>query len=237
MLVPSSERFPAEHLIQGYAGTVIVWKAHRLNLGAYIRNMDNLVYSKDAKKLFNSTMSFWEDATDTGKGHSKGIEAYYEFTGKELHVRLSATLAKSSRWGFEKVNGGKSFHAPFDRGYMTNLSMEWKRIYMSFICQGGNWVNGAPAKYYAYLPGTETPLELEYYSNVNNHQMPALIRLDAGYRIEWMRENVSRSLQLGVFNLLNRFNPFTVYYDTEADGWKELALFRIMPNITYRVSF
>ena len=80
-------------------------------------------------------------------------------------------------------------------------------------------------------------MELLYFSSVNNYQMPALVRLDVGYRFQWQNKRASHELNLGVYNVLNHFNPFTVYYDTKEDTWKELALVPILPNISYRVSF
>ena len=78
---------------------------------------------------------------------------------------------------------------------------------------------------------------LDYYASVNNHQMPAVIRVDAGYQHVWQGKKLKHTLRIGVCNLLNHFNPFTVYYDTIDGTWKELALLPILPNFSYVVSF
>jgi len=67
--------------------------------------------------------------------------------------------------------------------------------------------------------------------------MPPVIRLDAGYELKWKGVKTSHSLKLGIYNVLDHFNPFTVYYDTVKETWKELALMPIMPNFSYRVAF
>jgi len=48
---------------------------------------------------------------------------------------------------------------------------------------------------------------------------------------------VQNDLNLGVCNLLNHFNPYTVYYDTKEEAWKEMALLPILPNFSWRVEF
>ena len=67
--------------------------------------------------------------------------------------------------------------------------------------------------------------------------MPPVIRLDAGYRLHFGKGRLKHELQLGVCNLLNRFNPYTVYYDTADEQWKELALLPILPNFSYKIIF
>ena len=67
--------------------------------------------------------------------------------------------------------------------------------------------------------------------------MPALVRLDIGYQLRWRRGRTAQELNLGVFNVLNHYNPFTIYYDTKEEVWKQLALIPILPNLSYRISF
>ena len=160
----------------------------------------------------------------------------YQYQGDELQVQASATVSKSTRKGFSQVNDGKPFHAPFDRRLVSNLSVQWKAFNLNFTWQDGNWVNGAGERYTVIDPQGKEVI-LEYFSSINNFQMPALIRLDIGYRRQWRKDRFDHELSLGVFNVLNHFNPFTVYYDTKDETWKELALIPIMPNISYRISF
>ena len=234
--VPTTAKIPAESMMQGYAGLVAAFGHSTLSAGVYAKSLDNVIYFKDAQNFFDSSIASWEDEIDLGKGDSKGVELMYLFQGKELFVQSSLTVSKSTRWGFSEVNGGKPFHAPFDRRLVGSLSAEWKGAGITFTYQDGNWVNGR-GESYTVLDQDGKRVELDYYSSVNNHQMPALIRLDVGYRIKWQKGPKAHELNLGVYNVLNHFNPFTVYYNTGEKTWKELELIPILPNLSYKVSF
>lgn len=48
---------------------------------------------------------------------------------------------------------------------------------------------------------------------------------------------VEHDINLGICNVLNRFNPFMMYYDTYSSGWKMVAMLPILPSLSYRLSF
>ena len=234
LMVPASEELPAERLTQGYVGLELTFGKSQLTAGAFTREMDNLVYYKNAGDLFSGAQTAWAEAVDVGKGDARGIELLYEYGGKDFYAKASATLAKATRKEFPTVNEGRPFHAPFDRRVVVSATLEWRRISLSFIYQDGNWVNGRGERYALPLPDGES-VSLEYYGAVNNHQMPRLIRLDVGYRLHWTWGRVSNELSLGICNLLNHFNPYTVYYDTKEGVWKEMSLLPILPNFSWRI--
>lgn len=236
LIVPAAAALPAEELMQGYAGLELSFGRSLLSAGAFIREMDHLVYYRDASNLFSPVQAEWEETVDVGKGDARGIELLYEYNGDAFYARASATVSKATRKEFPSVNEGQPFHAPFDRRVVANASVEWKGISLSFIYQDGNWVNGRGERYVMKSP-FGSPLNLEYFSGINNHQMSPIIRLDANYRIQWKRGRVANELNLGVCNLLNHFNPFTLYYDTAEEIWKEMALLPILPNFSWRIEF
>ena len=236
LIVPASAEMPAERLMQGYAGVELTFGRNQLTAGAFWREMENLVYYKDAGDLFSGAQTAWADAVDVGKGDARGIELLYEFSGRDVYIKASATLSRATRKEFPTVNEGRPFHAPFDRRVVAGAMVEWHRISLSFTYQDGNWVNGRGERYAVPLPGDES-VSLDYFGAINNHQMPSIIRLDAGYRFKWQWGRVSNELNLGVCNLLNHFNPYTVYYDTKEGVWKEMALLPILPNFSWSFSF
>ena len=67
--------------------------------------------------------------------------------------------------------------------------------------------------------------------------LPTVIRLDLGWEKEFRTGKVDHMLNLGVCNVTNHFNPFMLYFDAQAETWKEIALMPIMPNFSYRISF
>lgn len=236
LIVPASAEMPAEQLLQGYVGLELTFGKNQLTVGAFTREMKNLIYYKDAGELFSGIQTAWADAVDIGNGDARGIELLYEYSGRDFYAKASATLSKSSRKEFPTVNEGRPFHAAFDRRWVGNVTVEWKGISLSFIYQDGNWVNGRGEHYTVPLPDGEL-VALDYFSSVNNHQMPPIIRLDAGYCFKWHWGQVANELNLGVCNLLNHFNPYTVYYDTKDGVWKEMSLLPILPNFSWRIEF
>ncbi len=86
-----------------------------------------------------------------------------------------------------------------------------------------------------HIPGTEWTAD--YFSGVNNYHMPPVIRLDVGYEFSFHSGRFQHDVRLGICNLLNRFNPFMLYFDSKTESWKELALLPILPNFSYRISF
>ena len=236
LLIPSSVRLPIETMTQGYLGFVFTIGKSTLSAGAFTRKMENLIYYKNASDFFSGVQTEWVEAVDIGNGDASGVELLYEFNGKDFYAKASATLAKATRKDFKNVNEGRPFHAPFDRRFVANIMAEWRRINLTFIYQDGNWVNGRGETYDVHLLGDED-VTLQYFSGVNNHQMSPIIRLDVGYRMSWKGKHLSHDLNIGVCNVLNHFNPYTVYYDTKMGEWKEIALLPILPNFSYRLSF
>ena len=234
LIVPATAEMPAEQLMQGYGGLVVTCGKSQLTLGAFAREMNHLVYFKDAGDLFSGAQMAWNEAVEVGKGDARGVELLYEYGDRDFYTRASITFSQTSRKEFPTINEGRPFHAPFDRRTVANATLEWRKISLSFIYQDGNWVNGRGERYSVPLPGEEM-VDLEYFSAVNNHQMPPVIRLDAGYRLEWHWGRVYNQLSLGVCNLLNHFNPYTVYFDTKEEVWKELSLLPILPTFSWRL--
>ncbi|MDO4826575.1 MAG: hypothetical protein Q4B16_03340 [Bacteroidia bacterium] len=46
---------------------------------------------------------------------------------------------------------------------------------------------------------------------------------------------VKQTLNLGVYNLTNRHNPFMLTYSPDTKEWKKVSLIPIMPSFSYRI--
>ena len=233
VIVPSGRTAPPEYALQGNLGFSLTLGRHSASLGGYYKRMGNLVYYKYAQALFTDAFAGWEHSVDVGKGNSYGGEFLYEYLGRDLYFRTAYTLSKTDREGFATVCGGGKFHARFDRRHMLNVQGRWKGISLAMTLQSGHWENGAPLTYQICLPGLETTAE--YYEGVNNFQMPTVFRLDLGYERSFRSKRAGHTVNLGVCNMTNHFNPFMLYYDAQAEGWKMLALLPIMPNFNWRL--
>ncbi len=235
VIVSSGRTAPPEYALQGNLGFSLSLGRHSASLGGYYKRMGNLVYYKYAQALFTDAFAGWEHSVDIGRGNSYGGEFLYEYLGKDLYFRTAYTLSKTDREGFATVCDGGKFHARFDRRHILNVLGRWKGVSLAMTLQSGHWENGAPLTYQIHIPGLET--EAEYYEGVNNFHMPTVFRLDLGYERSFRSKRAEHTVNLGVCNMTNHFNPFMLYYDAQAEGWKMLALLPIMPNFNWRVTF
>lgn len=235
MIVPSGTLVSPETALQGNVGLTARARSHAVSLGGFYKTMDNLIYYKYAQSLFSGALASWEDHVDIGKGTSFGTEFLYEYQGKDLYARIAYTLSKTTRYDFPETNMGRPFHARFDRRHVVNATAQWKGISAAMTVQSGHWENGAAETYPMSLPGMIWIAD--YYSGVNNYHMPTVFRLDLGYEICFNIGRVENTVNLGVCNVTNHFNPFMLYFDTRTESWKEIALMPILPNFNYKISF
>ena len=245
MIIPSSRQWRPEHALQFYAGAHYREGVHALTAGAYWKRMWNLVYYPDATAMFSSAMGNWAEKIVSGDGWSRGLEFSYEYEARRLHGRLSYTLSKTDR-RFEGVNDGNRFPAKFDRRHILNVNADWliregERTDIGltglFTYQSGNMetvpIGAAPG----YDADGKEAVWIRVFGSLNNYRMPALIRLDLGLYFQFRKNERPRTLTLGVYNVLNRHNPFQVLYDSTREQWQQVYLFPIMPNISYKVAF
>jgi hypothetical protein len=235
MLVPSVSSVKPETMLQAGLGVDLVFGAHSLQLGYFQKRMDGLVYYQYATSLFNGALAAWEDHVDTGLGYSYGGEFLYEFLTPDWQVQLSYTLSKTWREGFATVLDGAPFNAKFDRRHVLNASASWRGINVALTYQSGHWENSASKK--ATMHVLDEEWTAEYFTGVNDFHMPDLFRLDVGYRFSFQTGRLQHEVNLGVCNVTNHFNPFMLYYDTETEDWKEMALLPVLPNFSWRISF
>ncbi len=246
MIIPSSDDYKPETSIQYYLGLFSnIGQHHRISVGAYFKKMKNLVYFADATNFFSASAPNWQDNIKTGDGFGKGIEILYEKSGNVLTYRIAYTLSESRR-KFPTINRGNSFRAKYDRPHILNANVNYKIIDHEefklsanslFVFQSGHLESVRSAVFPGILPGWGEEIPLDYYSSPNNFRMPNYIRWDIGCNMNFIRKKTRHTLNVGIYNLLNRFNPFSLYYNSELLEWQMMALFPIMPNFYYKIEF
>jgi len=243
LLVPTSTSRPPERALQLYAGLFASFGEHRITVGAYDKHMRNLVYFSDASQLFSPAIAGWRHNIKVGTGTSRGIEFLYEKDGKRLDWRVAYTLSKTDRT-FEEVNDGITFPAKFDRRHILNATASYviadnerRSISLTglFTLQSGHWETVAAGEYPA-VTFFGQQYTLDYFTSVNNYEMPTYIRLDLGCSFKFKTRH-PQELNLGIYNVLNRHNPFSIIYDDRSREWRQVSLLPIMPSFNYQVSF
>lgn len=244
MVVPSDKDFAPEVADQVYGGLYGDADGHSWSLGGYWKWMENLLYFADGGSLFNASLGSWRTGVYTGKGRSFGLEATYGYHGKRLDARVAYTLSKTDQL-FDRLNGGAWFPAKFDRRHMLNMTGDYiltqregfkMGVTMLVSLQSGCWET-VPIGHYTVPSLTGEAFTVDLYSGMNNFRMPTFFRWDAGWYMERESARAKHRLNLGVYNLTNRHNPFLITYDGEAKQWKQISLLPIMPSISYRVEF
>ena len=244
MIVPPSSRFLPEKTKQVYAGLYSDVGDHHLSVGAYYKEMENLVYFSDATKLFDSAIAGWEENIELGTGTSRGLECLFEKTSGLVTWRLAYTWSKTDRL-FPNLNKGERFPAKYDRTHILNatatalvLSRERLDICLAglFTYQSGHMETVTAGSWWDdnFITGF---VEEDFYTTLNNYRMPLYIRLDFSALLEFKGRKHPQRLNVGVYNVLNRHNPFALSYDPDADRWTQISLLPILPSLKYSVSF
>ena len=235
LIVPTVENVLPEKSLQGGAGLSGRLGNHSLSVGGFYKMMNNLVYYKYSQELFSGGLAGWAEHVELGDGRSYGLETLYEFQHGDWYARASYTLSKTTRENFPSFYEGAPFHARFDRRHMLNATLQWRGFSATMILQSGHWENGEAVTYNTYY--IDKSFTSKYYSGVNNYHMPTVFRLDLGWQKTFKADRAEHSVNVGVCNVTNHFNPFMLYFDATTESWKEIALLPIMPNFSYRLTF
>ena len=252
MKIPSTGAYAPEQSTQVYAG--VSWdRGHfRCEIGGYYKYMQNLIYFAEASSMFTSSLASWQGKVDVGTGTSYGMELQMQYKGEKLHTNLSYTLSKTDR-SFSMIHGGQPFPAKYDRRHILSFDGKYVLNKTNRIEHGVNTAVALSSGYMeslksgtytALLPGMseDDPLYLalsqrDYYGGPNNYRMPYYFRWDCGYFIHIDSEKVHQKLNIGIYNLTNRHNAISLYYDDAEQTWKKISLFPIMPSLSYVIEF
>ena len=248
MLIPSSGQNRPETADQAWAGIDYARGPVFLSVGGFYKYMKDLVFYADASSFFSSAWREWQYNLESGKGRSYGLEFLSRVETKRFSGQLSYTLSKTDRV-FASLNFGHPIPFKFDRRHMViftgeyNLSKGEKATHsltagLSFM--NGHWETVKSGSYPIYSLGSEENREVaeaDYTSHPNNLQLPSYFRMDAGYHLTVQGKKNRHELSLGVYNLTNRHNAYSLSWDDEDGRWKKLSIFPILPNFTYRLSW
>ena len=248
MLVPSTRQNKPETGEQAWAGIEFAHGPFSLSVGGFYKYMKNLVFYADASSFFNAGWREWQSNLESGTGRSYGLEVLSRVDSRRFSGQLSYTLSKTDRV-FPSQNFGKPIPFKFDRRHMLNVTGEYKlskgekashSLTADLSFMNGHWETVKSGSYPIYSLGSKEKREkkdADYTSHPNNFQLPAYFRMDIGYHLTLQGKKNRHELSLGVYNLTNRHNAYSLSWDSEAGTWKKMSVFPILPNFTYRITF
>lgn len=255
--VPVTDRVEPMKSHQLAAGIFYNWpKVVDFSLEAYYKKMDNLIEYKDGASFFGSSVN-WEDLVVIGEGWSYGVEflaqrSVGKFTGW-IGYTWSKTMHLFDREG-QQLNGGEPFPAKYDRRHDFSVVASYK--FNDKIDVSATWVfstgNAATLATQNYLIASDSPDDyvvdngvnsIAYVEGRNNFRMPNYHRMDLGANFHRKFKKCHRTINVSVYNLYNRKNPYMIYRSTEhsyngyASALVQLSLFPILPSVAYTLYF
>lgn len=248
MIVPSTRRNAPEMADQFYAGMGFDKWDIELNIGGFYKKMKNLVFFANATDFFTSSWSSWDSNMESGDGSSYGFEFFVSKKGKFFNAQASYTWSKTDRL-FENLNKGASFPFKFDRTHIVNLMADFlifktaktrQKINLGISYSSGHYETVTSGSYTMFFPGPDKYRDqviVSYTSHPNNLKLPDYFRMDIAYHLELTSDRFEHDFSFGIYNLTNRHNPYSLFWDKTQSKWKQLSIFPIMPNFSYKLSF
>ncbi len=258
--VPVTKEVEPMHAHQVAAGLFYeVDKIGDFSIEGYYKSMSNLLEYKDGATFWGSSES-WEEKVVSGDGWAYGVEFLLQRNIGKLTGWIGYTWSRTMRL-FDRegqvINDGKPFPAKYDRRHDLSIVLSYK--INDNIDASATWVyssgNAATLSLQEYAQAQETANE---YANIdpqgwngylsttdgrNNFRMPAYHRMDIGVNFHKKFKRCSRTINISVYNLYNRKNPYMIYESHEHtyNGYNgalvQLSIFPILPSVAYTLKF
>jgi outer membrane receptor for ferrienterochelin and colicin len=176
-----------------------------------------------------------------GEGRAYGLEFFIKKKYGKFTGWVSYTLSRSER-RIDGINEGSWYPVRQDRTHdvsvvlMYDLTKRWS-LASTWVYSTGNAVTFPSGKY--YVDGQVQFL----YTERNGYRMPAYHRLDIGATCQLKKsEKFESSLNISIYNVYARENAYAITFrESETDPNKteavRIALFKIIPSITYNFRF
>lgn len=211
----------------------------------YYRYMTNLLdYRSGANIILNENI---EQDVLNSDGKAYGIEVLLRKSTGVLQGSIAYTYARSLMRtsddpSIEKINNGDFYSSNFDQPHHLVLTANYelsKRVNTSLNV---NYSTGRPIT----LPISKFDYagsERVYFSERNAYRIPDYFRVDFSINLEGnhkIKKLAHSSWSLGVYNLLGRSNPYSVYYtpvEGQLRGYQLSIFAQPIPFITYNFRF
>ena len=249
--VPSTNNVrPQESLQATWNLSYTTNKGWQINQDIFYKKLDHLIsYLEDANlpSLLEIDPVIWEEEITTGTGKSYGWSTTIAKTKGRLTGQANYTYSVSERQ-FEFLNDGLPYSFRYNHPHSIKINLQQQLNKKTAFNINWNYGSGQPISLltttsrFAPLSNLQGAAVLERIGRVNSYRLPAYHRLDLGFYFEWASDQVQHHLNLGVYNLYNRKNPYYVYrvedFDfPEDNGLKQQNSLPILPSLSYRVVF
>ncbi len=230
----------ADQVAVGYAATM-GGDRYELSVEGYYKRLTNVTDFVDGADLaLNERL---ETEMLQGRGRAFGLEVHARKRTGRLTGWVSYTLSRSERQlsGIDAndpgINQGRYYPAPFDKTH--DLSV------VALHPLGGRWSAGGTFVLRSGLPvtypisrGVFDGLWILEYGDRNSARLPAYHRLDLTFTRSWG----GKQLQLGLFNVYNRFNAQSIAFQQVEGNPTQLeavqtSIFGLVPSVSFSFKF
>jgi hypothetical protein len=211
----------------------------------YYRYMNNLLdYRSGASIILNENI---EQDILNSIGKAYGVELLLKKNTGTLKGSLAYTYSRSllqtsDEPSIEKINNGDFYSSNFDQPHHVVLVANYELSKRVNASVNGNYSTGRPVT----LPISKFEYagsERVYFSERNAYRIPDYFRIDLSINLEGnhkVNKLAHSSWSLGVYNVLGRSNPYSVYYtavEGQLRGYQLSIFARPIPFITYNFRF
>jgi len=212
---------------------------YEFSVEAYYKDMQNQVDYKDgASTIANDKI---EGELLYGKGRAYGVELFFKKKFGRFNGWVSYTLSRTEKQ-IDGINNSKWYAARQDRTHDLSLVgiydiTDKLSVSATWVFYTGSAVTFPSGKY--YVDGNIQWL----YTERNGYRMPNYHRLDLSVTYYNKKtDKFESSWNFGIYNAYARENAWTISFrQSESDPTKteavQIALFKLVPSITYNFKF
>jgi hypothetical protein len=238
--IPSGPSIPPQtsHQVSTGIFATLFENKYEVSAEAFYKNLDNVLDFKEHPNLL--LYDKIETELRFGKGTGYGLEFLIKKNSGNVSGWISYTWSRAFRT-IPGVNEGKTYRAPSDRPHNVNVVLFYdisRRLQASV-----NWI---------YATGQPLTLPegrywffnelIPVYTERNAYRMPDYHRMDASLtiRLDKPGRRWQHSINISVYNLYGRKNPWAINYRMKPTGEQYLEmtyLFSVVPSVTWNFSF
>lgn len=210
----------------------------------YKRISDYLDYKSGAVLIMNEAIE--RDVLST-EARAYGAEFQVKKVTGKLNGWASYTYSRieqrtTSEIPGESINGGRYYPGNYDKPHNFTTVANYRFSHRFSFSANSTYSTGRPITLpvgeYTYAGSKRV-----YYSDRNQYRIPDFFRIDVSMNIEGnhkIKKLAHSSWSIGVYNLLGRKNPFSVYFVAEEgvlNGYKLSIFGNPIPFLTYNFKF
>jgi hypothetical protein len=232
--VPVTNKIKPSKSYQGEVGFYYnPGRSIRCEVSLFYKKMKDIINYKEGASFV--LYPNWEDNITNATGKSIGAEVLVQANFKSTFILFAYTLSKTTRQSPE-INSGKVFRYKYDKPSDLNITLGYRvnkklSISCNWILQSGNMISFYDRIIQADYLYNPQP----FLGNINNIRFPYYHRLDLGLERKKITKWGKKILKLDVYNVYSKLNPW--YLTTDNGQVKQVALFPIIPSVSYRVEF